>query len=278
MLSPLVKSRLLHRWRWQKWDKQIFLQWSVWNSGPENNPPLLPLQTRSAWPRNQSNSAMAEIPHDMHCKTEYNITNKQPFRTFQLGINYLMTQTRVFILRAGHTANLRAVRISLSSWFVHLEEGFSYWKISDQKGCAWENQMPPWWKLWWNPPLKLKISTSLNRGLDQSNCNQTKINIQGQLVVSCVRWSNSEKTCFHMNINLTLTSENASRCMLKPTFSWWTWSWSLLQLSVEQGVTKLWWQSFRLTVLPQTTFLVSSDNNIVAYNFLCFTANDFKGR
>lgn len=101
MLSPLVKSRLLHRWRWQKWDKQIFLQWSVWSSGPENNPPLLPLQTRSAWPRNQSNSAMAEIPHDMHCKTEYNITNKQPFRTFQLGINYLMTQTRVFILRAG---------------------------------------------------------------------------------------------------------------------------------------------------------------------------------
>ena len=147
MLSPLVKSRLLHRWRWQKWDKQIFLQWSVWSSGPENNPPLLPLQTRSAWPRNQSNSAMAEIPHDMHCKTEYNITNKQPFRTFQLGTNYLMTQTRVFIWRAWHTANLRAVRISLSSWFVHLQERFSYWKISDQKGCAWENQMPPWWKL-----------------------------------------------------------------------------------------------------------------------------------
>lgn len=64
-----------------------------------------------------------------------------------------------------------------------------------------------------------KNFNKLNRGLDQRNCNQTKINIQGQLVVSCVGSSNSEKTCFHMNINLTLTSENASRCMFKPAFS-----------------------------------------------------------
>ena len=36
---------------------------------------------------------------------------------------------------------------------------------------------------------------------------------------------------------------------------------------------------FKITVLPQATFLVSTGNNmVVVCNFICFAANDVKGR
>lgn len=158
MISPLVKSRLLHRWRWQKWDKQIFLQWSVWSSGPENNPPLLPLQTRSAWPKNQSNSAMAEIPHHMHCKTECNNTQTtiQNFSTWHK-LSYDSNQGFHFKSRAlckfTGCEDIMVCLVCSSSRKVFLMKNFR------SKGLYLRKPNPSLVKTLMKPPLK-KISTS----------------------------------------------------------------------------------------------------------------------
>jgi len=53
-----------------------------------------------------------------------------------------------------------------------------------------------------------------------------------------------------------------------------------LGLSVEKGFTELSLQSVRLVIieLSEATFPVSNGNNTIGCNFLCFAANDIKGR
>ena len=47
-----------------------------------------------------------------------------------------------------------------------------------------------------------------------------------------------------------------------------------------QGTRELWYQGFglKIKVLPRVAFLISSGINIIACNFMCFSANDDRGR